>query len=98
LRHQLKKEAYFWGNSDYDPELWIQDNTQIYNDGRRRWRPFRGIRDKVEPLTTLVGVINNPPTKLREYMVAAVTDSGREFPVAFGSLYLVQNRSSLTKI
>jgi hypothetical protein len=85
LRHQLKKEASFWGKLDYDPELWIQDSTQIYDDGRRRWRPLRG-RDRGDQLTTLVGVIDNPPTKLREYMVAAVTDSGREIPVAFGSL------------
>jgi hypothetical protein len=95
LRHYLKKRASFYSNSDYYPELWIQDDNHVYAGGRHRWRPLRG-RDRIDPLTTLVGVIDNPTNKLRKYMVAAVIDRGRKIPVAFGS-YEGVKRGGLTK-
>jgi hypothetical protein len=95
LLHHLKERAYFYSNDDYEPDLWIQDNTRVYEGGCHRWKPLLEI-NRDDPLTTLIGVIDNPTTKSREYMVAAVKDSRREIPVAFGSSYGKVNRGGLT--
>jgi hypothetical protein len=77
----------------YYPEFWVQDQKETYEGGRRRWKPYRK-REGDDPSITLVGVVNNPRSMPREYMVAAVNESGHEIPVAFGLLCPLQKHQT----
>jgi hypothetical protein len=79
----------------YYPEFWIQDQDQIYEGGRRCWKLYRK-REGDDPSITLIGVTNNPRSKPREYMVAAVNENGKEIPVSFGQWCPLQKGQAMS--